>query len=46
MAVHDSKASWEQFRDNTLLPKMQAGIEGGFENPPVQTEIDVDTAMP
>ena len=46
MAVHDSKASWEQFRDNTLMPRMQAGIEGGFENPPVQTEIDLDTVMP
>ncbi|HLX88937.1 MAG TPA: hypothetical protein VKR22_10850, partial [Acidimicrobiales bacterium] len=22
MAVHESKASWEQFRDGTLLPKL------------------------
>ena len=34
MAVHDSKASWESFRDGTLMPKMQAGIEGGFRRRP------------
>jgi hypothetical protein len=41
MAVHDSKASWEQFRDGTLLPRMQQGIEGGFTSPPEETEIDL-----
>lgn len=46
MAVHDSKASWEQFRDNTLMPRMQAGIDGGFENPPTETEIDLNTVLP
>ena len=46
MAVHESKESWEQFRDGTLMPKMQAGIEGGFPTPPEQTEIDIDTLMP
>ena len=30
MAVHESKASWEAFRDGTLMPRMQQGIEGGF----------------
>ena len=28
MAVHDSKESWERFRDDTLMPKPQAGREG------------------
>ena len=46
MAVHESKESWEQFRDGTLIPKMQAGIEGGFPTPPEQTEIDIDTLLP
>ena len=46
MAVHDSKESWERFRDQTLMPRMQAGIEGGFASPPEETEIDVDTLMP
>ena len=46
MAVHESKASWERFRDETLVPRMQAGIEGGFTGPPEKTEIDIDTLMP
>ena len=41
MAVHDTKESWELFRDTTLLPRMQRGIEGGFATPPEETAIDV-----
>jgi hypothetical protein len=33
VAVHDSKQSWEQFRDGTLMPRMQAGIDGGLATP-------------
>ncbi|NNF52995.1 MAG: hypothetical protein HKN03_00990 [Acidimicrobiales bacterium] len=40
-AVHDSKESWEAFRDNTLMPNMQAGIEGGLEGPPQETAFEV-----
>ena len=43
MAVHESKASWEKFRDDILMPRMQAGIEGGFPTPPEATEIDLYT---
>ena len=46
MAVHDSKESWERFRDQQLLPRLQAGIEGGFAGPPEETEIDIDTLLP
>jgi hypothetical protein len=46
VAVHESKESWEQFRDQTLLPRLQAGIVGGFAGPPQETEIDIDTLMP
>lgn len=46
MAVHESQSSWERFRDLTLLPKLQAGIEGGFATPPIETEIDVFKLMP
>ena len=46
MAVHDSKESWEQFRDDILMPRMQQGIEGGFPTPPEETEIDVYKVMP
>jgi hypothetical protein len=46
VAVHESKESWEQFRDGILMPRMQAGIEGGFASPPQETEIDISTLLP
>jgi hypothetical protein len=46
MAVHESKESWERFRDGTLMPKMQAGITGGFPTPPEETAIDVYKLIP
>ena len=46
MAVHDSKESWETFRDNVLTPRMQQGIEGGFTAPPTETAIDVYKLLP
>src|SRR5947209_18768739 len=41
VAVHVSQESWEQFRDRTLMPRMQEGIEGGFQAPPQETAFDV-----
>ena len=41
IAVHDSKASWETFRDSILMPRMQAGIEGGFTAPPQERTFEV-----
>jgi hypothetical protein len=41
VAIHDSKESWENFRDGTLMPRMQAGIEGGFQAPPQETAFEV-----
>ena len=46
VAVHESQASWERFRDDTLLPKLQAGVPGGFETPPEETTIDLYKVMP
>ncbi len=46
MAVHESKESWEKFRDGILRPRMQQGIEGGFASPPEETEVDVYKVMP
>jgi hypothetical protein len=46
VAVHDSKESWETFRDEILLPRMQQGIEGGFPTPPEETEIDLYSVLP
>ncbi len=45
MAVHDSKESWESFRDGILMPRMQAGVAGGFTSPPTETAIDLDTVI-
>ena len=46
MAVHESRASWERFRDGILLPRMREGIEGGFASPPEETVVDLYTLMP
>ncbi len=40
-AVHESKESWERFRDSILMPRMQAGIPGGFTAPPQEYVFDV-----
>ena len=40
-AVHESQESWERFRDEVLMPKMQAGIDGGFPTPPQETAFSV-----
>lgn len=41
VAVHESKQSWEEFRDGILMPKMQQGIKGGFATPPQETTFEV-----
>ena len=41
VAVHDSKQSWEMFRDEILMPRMQQGIKGGFKTPPQETPFEV-----
>ncbi len=41
VAIHESKESWEQFRDGTLMPLLQAGIDGGFDGPPQETSFEV-----
>ena len=46
VAVHDSKENWETFRDNILLPKMQAGIKGGFAKPPQETAFEAYNLQP
>ena len=46
VAVHDSKESWERFRDGILMPRMQKGIKGGFTTPPQETYFDVHNLQP
>jgi len=41
VAIHESKESWEQFRDGILRPTMGKGIEGGFSSSPQETAFDV-----
>ena len=45
VAIHDSKESWERFRDGTLMPRMQAGIEGGFAAPPEEKTFEVKSQL-
>jgi hypothetical protein len=33
VAIHDSRESWERLRDDTLMPRLQGRIEGGFTRP-------------
>jgi hypothetical protein len=40
IAVHESQASWESFRDNTLGPALAVGVSGGFEGPPQETAFE------
>ncbi len=46
VAIHDAKESWEQFRDGTLMPRMQEGVEGGFEGPPEERTFEVANQTP
>ena len=46
VAIHDSKENWETFRDNILMPKMQAGIKGGFAEPPQETAFEAYNLQP
>jgi hypothetical protein len=41
LAIHESQESWERFRDETLMPTMGAGIEGGLPTPPQETAFPV-----
>lgn len=41
VAVHESQESWERFRDETLMPRLSEGIEGGFTVPPQETTFTV-----
>jgi hypothetical protein len=41
VAIHESRASWENFRDSILMPRLQRGIEGGFTSPPEGREFEI-----
>ena len=41
VAIHDSRESWERFRDGVLMPRMAQGIDGGFTVQPQETTFEV-----
>lgn len=45
-AVHDSRESWERFRDGVLMPAMERGVDGGFTSPPTETGFEIYKQMP
>ena len=45
VAVHDSKASWERFRDEILMPKLSAGVPGGFATAPEERVFEAHNLM-
>jgi hypothetical protein len=47
-AVHPANGlpDGQIFRDDVLLPRMQAGIPNGFPTPPEETEFDVSALLP
>lgn len=45
VAIHESKATWEAFRDKTLMPQLQAGIKGGFAGPPQEQAFEVHNLL-
>lgn len=40
IAVHDSRESWERFRDQTLLPGLEQLGDDGFAGPPDETSFE------
>jgi hypothetical protein len=46
VAIHDSQESWERFRDDMLMPRLNEGIQGGFPTPPQETAFTVHNQQP
>jgi hypothetical protein len=46
VAIHESRESWERFRDGILLPRLQQGISGGFTAPPQEMAFEVHNRQP
>ena len=46
VVLHDSKESWERFRDGTLGPALAKGVEGVFTSAPQERTFEVDTRLP
>ena len=46
MVVHESKESWETFRDDTLMPKLREGVKGGFIAAPQEQAFELYNLRP
>lgn len=46
VAIHESRESWERFRDEILMPALQKGVEGGFPTPPQEQAFEVYNLQP
>ena len=46
VAIHESRQSWENFRDNVLMPKLKQGIPGAFTEPPQERTFEVFRNLP
>ncbi len=42
IAIHDSQESWEKFRDEILMPRLRAGVKGGFTTQPQGQYFEVE----
>jgi hypothetical protein len=45
IAVHESKESWETFRDQVVIP-MSAQVVDGFPAPPVERDVELFHVFP
>ena len=46
VAIHDSKASWERFRDDILMPQLKQGVKGGFGTLPQEQAFEIYNLQP
>jgi len=46
VAIHQSKESWERFRDGVLMPRLKKGVQGGFAGPPQEQAFEVYNQQP
>ena len=41
VAIHDTRESWERFRDDILGPRLQKGVPGGFTTAPQEQSFEI-----
>ena len=46
VAIHESQESWERFRDDVLMPRLEQGVPGGFTVPPQEQAFEVYNQQP